>query len=69
MYQSAVAKEVEQDQSDSGSGLSELSRLLLRASYQQSTLSPEAKAQARAEAFATLVQSLDPRNPQRNCEP
>lgn len=44
-----------------GSGLSDLSRVILKASYRKSNLSPQAKAKARSEAFASLMDSLAPK--------
>ncbi len=62
MRATAAAEAVDKAREKSASGLSELSRTMLKASYRKPILSAEAKAKARSEAFAALVRSLDPRD-------
>jgi hypothetical protein len=52
---------IDKAQKRGASNLSSLSRTILRASYQRSSLNAEAKAKARSQAFANLIESIDPR--------
>ena len=62
MRQTVLVREVEETDNNSDSGLSKLSRAVLKAATFNNSVSPEADALARNETRAALHKALEPSN-------